>query len=454
MSPSSSQRHFQNWQVQHDRGDEVSHHQAGIAAASYRGCRGGATMTQGSYYLEVKPLSKETTRSPTNESVLLRVMQHNLREIQAEIGIREGSNIDASRCHLNEIVRGLGTAAAADQSAKLMFDEGVKKIRLNASLGIEVVMSLGSRLRIDYKTFFEDCTSWAENHYAVPILSSIVHNDESCPHCHIVLLPIRDGKLIASDLLGGMAETYAMQSNFYAKVGKKYGLAQQSNKKAAKRPSKAIEREIRELMFNALQPDCAWNDEVLRALVNGDSVTVLALLDIPMPKGGFAEIMTKKVKPEKPIGHFNKSPIGHFTESDLPESEPIQNVDSEGQNKCPISVYRTFVSDTVLLPESEPIQSTESSIQGEEIALFISANAEIEPELLQTVCSDEPIQEAYQRESDSDQSPESFNEITGEFIKIPKKVSMKPAIRKAVANSLNSNNKTRTAPRPTYHARN
>jgi hypothetical protein len=375
-------------------------------------------MTQESYFLAVKQLGKKSTKSSTNDSVLLRVMKHNLREIQAEIGIREGSHIDANRCHLNEILRGLRTATAANQAAKTMFDEGVKEIRLNASLGIEVVVSLGSRLRIDYKAFFEDCTNWAENYYSIPILSSIVHNDESCPHCHIVLLPIRDGKLIASDLLGGKAATFAMMADFYEKVGKKYGLTQQANKKAAKRPSKAIEREMRELMFNSLQPDCAWNDEVLRALVNGDGVTVLALMGIPMPKGGFAEIMTRKVKPEKPIGHFNKSPIGHFKVDDSLESEPIQNTESERQNKSPMSLYRSFIPDSVSLPESEPIQ------------------------------------EAYQRESDSDQSPESFNEITGEFIKIPKKVSMKPAIRKAVANSLNSNNKTRTAPRPTYHARN
>jgi hypothetical protein len=402
-------------------------------------------MTQGSYYLKVKPLSKKSTRSPTNDSVLLRVMQHNLREIQAEIGIREGSHIDASRCHLNEIVRGLKTATAANQSAKSMFDEGVKEIRLNASLGIEVVVSLGSGLQIDYTAFFEDCTNWATNYYAVPILSSIVHNDESCPHCHVVLLPIRDGKLIASNLLGGMAETFAMMANFYEKVGKKYGLEQQANKKASKRPSKAIERAMRELMFNALQPDCAWNDEVLRALVNGDSVTVLALLGIPMPKGGFVEIMTKKVKPEKPIGHFNKSPIGHLTESDLPESKSIQNIESEGQNKCPISVYRTFISDTVLLPESEPIQSAESSYNG----LKIEPSSEIpmiEPEQMQTVYSDEPIQEAYQRESDSDQSSEYWNETLGEFIKRPAKVSTKPIIDATVENSLRSIGKVRSAP--------
>jgi hypothetical protein len=396
----------------------VFRHQAGIVAANYRGFYGGATMTQESYFLAVKQLGKKSTKSPTNDSVLLRVMKHNLREIQAEIGIREGSHIDANRCHLNEILRGRRTAIAANQAAKTMFDEGVKEIRLNASLGIEVVVSLGSRLRIDYKAFFEDCTNWAENYYSIPILSSIVHNDESCPHCHIVLLPIRDGKLIASELLGGMASTFSMMADFYEKVGKKYGLTQQANKKAAKRPSKAIEREMRELMFNSLQPDCAWNDEVLRALVNGDGVTVLALMGIPMPKGGFAEIMTRKVKPEKPIGHFNKSPIGHFKVDDSLESEPIPNTESEGQNKSPMSLYRSFIPETIPLPESEPFQ------------------------------------EAYQRESDSDQSPESFNEITGEFIKRPVKLSIKPAIRKAVDNSLKPISKARIAPRPTYHSRN
>jgi hypothetical protein len=391
-------------------------------------------MTQRSYFLGVKPLSKKSTRSLDNDSVLLRVMQHNLREIQAEIGIREGSHIDASRCHLNETLRGLETAFDANQAAKAKFDEEVEKIRINASLGIEVVVSLGSELRIDYKAFFEDCTNWATNYYAIPILSSIVHNDESCPHCHVVLLPIRNGKLSASDILGGKAETFAMMADFYEKVGKQYGLTQQVTKKAAKRPSKPIEREIRELMFNALQPDCAWNDEVLRALVNGDGVTVLALMGIPMPKGGFTEIMTKKVKPEKPIGHSSKSSIGHFAGSDLAEFESVQNAESEGENKCPISVYRSFISEPVLSPEPEPIQDTESPlIRQEEVT-----EQSTQEQMISLEYEDEPIQEAYHRESESDQSPESFNEITGEFVRQPVKVSRQSMTRQSVDSLLRS----------------
>jgi hypothetical protein len=109
--------------------------------------------------------------------------------------------------------------------------------------------------------------------------------------------------------------------------------------------------------------------------------------------------MTKKVKPDKPIGfekQSNKKPIGF-------DIEPPENTEPY------VSVGFQF-TDSVSLPESEPIQ------------------------------------EAYQRESDSDQSPESFNEITGEFIKIPKKVSIKPIIRAAVDNSLRSIGKARSAP--------
>lgn len=379
----------------------------------------GATMIQGSYYLRVKPLSRESTRSPTNDSVILRVMKHNLREIQAEIGIREGSHIDPTRCHLNRVLRGRGTAALAHQEAKtILNDGGVKEIRRNASMGIELVISLGSGLLIDYEAFFNDCTNWSMHYFAVPILSAVVHNDESCPHCHVVLLPIREGKLSASKLLGGMAATFAMMADFYEKVGKKYGLTQQASEKTGKRLSKVIQRKMQDLIFNALQPDSAWNDLMLWALVMGDHEKVLELLGIPMPKGDFVEAMIQTGRQEKPIGHRRKSPIGHSIMPELSDSKWIKPDESQGENESPMSLYRSFIPEDVLSPDSTSIQSTESSIHREVI----------EP----LAAEDEQVHEKYHRESDSELLACNFDDRTGGFVKPSVKASKKQAIQKEV----------------------
>lgn len=85
--------------------------------------------------------------------------------------------------------------------------------------------------------------------------------------------------------------------------------------------------------------------------------------------------------------------------------------------------------------------------------IYFSSKDSITSPIVSPELEPEPVQE-YHRESDSDQSPESFNEITGEFIKIPVKLSIKPFINAAVDKSLRSIGKPRNAPRPTNHARN
>ncbi len=375
--------------------------------------------------MRVKPLSKTSTRSPTNDSVILRVMKHNLREIQAEIGIREGSHIDPTRCHLNRVLRGRGTAALAHQEAKtILNDGGVKEIRRNASMGIELVISLGSGLLIDYEAFFNDCTNWSMHYFAVPILSAVVHNDESCPHCHVVMLPVREGKLSASKLLGGMAATFAMMADFYEQVGKKYGLTPQDSEKTGKRPSKVIQRKMQDLIFNALKPDSAWNDLMLWALVMGDHEKVLELLGIPMPKGDFVEAMIQTGRQEKPIGHRGKSPIGHSILPDLNDSKLIEPDESQGKNESPMSLYRSFIADDVLSPDFTSIQNTESSIHPEERDPITA--------------EDEQVHEKYHRESESECLACYFDEVTGEFVKPSVKVSKKQAIQKEVESWLES----------------
>jgi hypothetical protein len=253
-----------------------------------------------SYYLEVKPLSKKTTNSRTNDEVFLRALKHNMREILAEIGIRHGQRIDPSRTSLNVDLYSLGSSAiAAANAGRELISESVKRTRLNASLGIEFVFSLGNGMDIDYEQFFRDCTAWAKGYYQVPLLSSIIHNDEMCPHCHVILIPIQDGKLRASKLLGGMKETFGMRRDFYKTVAKKYGLAQQHFKARAQesRPSRiSMSDTIDAAISDALRSLFNMSDDVLTALIKGDKFSLIRLLNIRVPKGTFKRFLNSTLK--------------------------------------------------------------------------------------------------------------------------------------------------------------
>ena len=72
--------------------------------------------------------------------------------------------------------------------------------------------------------FFRDCTKFfAERYGRRNIISAVVHNDETTPHMHLNLIPIKDGRLCAKDLLN-RNELFKLQTDFYEQVGKRWGL--------------------------------------------------------------------------------------------------------------------------------------------------------------------------------------------------------------------------------------
>lgn len=72
--------------------------------------------------------------------------------------------------------------------------------------------------------FFRDCTKFfAERYGRRNIISAVVHNDETTPHMHLNLIPIKDGRLCAKDLLN-RNELSKLQTEFHEKVGKRWGL--------------------------------------------------------------------------------------------------------------------------------------------------------------------------------------------------------------------------------------
>jgi hypothetical protein len=252
--------------------------------------------------------------------------RHNHREILVELGAVQDGHINPARVGLNRVLYGPGTAAAvAGQAKTLMDDAGVKVMRKDAVRALEIIFSLPPESSIDRDSFFNEAAQWAGKYFAVPVISAIVHNDEAAPHCHVLLLPLVDGRMIGSDLMGGRAKLQAMQADFHAQVGQRHGLTRQT---AQKRPSAATRKQAIDSAFDVLEANSGLSTAVLLALLAphmGDPAPLLLALGLDMPaptaiKGGFAKIMTKPCKPEKPIGFGKKKPIG-FDSSAEPENE-------------------------------------------------------------------------------------------------------------------------------------
>ena len=232
--------------------------------------------------------------------------RHNLREIQAELGSK--SHIDPLRSPRNIILRGAHAAKEiAQQATQLMNDAGVSKLRKDAVRALEIVFSLPPSTTIDTLEFFTKATIWADDYFQVPIISAVIHHDEEAPHCHVLMLPLVNGRLVGSDLMGNRKSLEAMQNDFYLKVAQDYGLQKPVK---AKQYTKAKKLEAGLLIVQAIKenPLCLNNSKIMGAFIEALSIQMperlleamgIALKVESRAKAGeFAKIMTKPMKQE------------------------------------------------------------------------------------------------------------------------------------------------------------
>jgi hypothetical protein len=253
----------------------------------------------------------------TGKSIISAAMKHNHREIQAEQGA--DSHIDATRTHLNIILAGAVTAGGVSSHAeRLMLEAGVGKLRRDAVRGLELIISLPPASTVNQSAFFSDALAWVQGFYGLPVLSAVIHNDEATPHVHIIMLPLIDGRMKGSDLVGNRARLQALQTGFYEQVGRMYGL---TRPKPPQRISAATRLKSASLIVSALQsdPDLLVSpgiESALLATIGRDPEPLLSALGLSVPHPpkstkSFVQIMTKPCKPEKPIGFASSSkPIG------------------------------------------------------------------------------------------------------------------------------------------------
>ncbi|MGF6524744.1 plasmid recombination protein [Variovorax sp. PvP013] len=167
-------------------------------------------------------LSRVNGRKPCT---LLDAARHNLREIQAEQGAT--GRIDPTRIHSNMVLHGPSTAAeVCVQAAALQADAGIVpgKLRRDHCQAIEAVFSLPENTAVaDPTDYFAKCLSWLAGALDLPVLSAVVHLDESAMHLHVLLLPVKGGAHVGSAPID-RAALKRLRENFFAKVAGLAGL--------------------------------------------------------------------------------------------------------------------------------------------------------------------------------------------------------------------------------------
>jgi Plasmid recombination enzyme len=234
---------------------------------------------------------------------LLAAARHNKRELQNER--RAASHIDARRSSMNYCLAGEITAKGIDNAAKQMLaDAGIATLRKDAVRVIEAVFSLPSKSEIDHRAYFTDCTRWVGERFGVAnVLSSDVHLDEAAPHCHVLFVPLVDGRMRGSDLLGGRARLAELANDFQANIATLYGLPRRVPKLAGEKKHALAEMIVKRLLSDS---DGATTSKVwqsIRDAIENDAEPFAAQLGIDRPqletkpkRKSFVETMTGKGK--------------------------------------------------------------------------------------------------------------------------------------------------------------
>ena len=242
--------------------------------------------------------------------------RHNLREIQAERGA--SASIDSARSQLNVVLTGPSSASEVEYLARMrMADAGIGKLRKDAVRAVEIVFSLPVATTLNARAYFSNCLEWVCGRFggAVNVLSAVVHFDEAAPHCHVLLLPLLDGRMQGSAMVGNKRALAEHQQAFHEAVARKHGFTARPvrlSRQASAKVSLAVLQRLQQLNDPA-QKSCIWA-AIKDAIDASPQAFAQTLgLDVPEPKQAptrtFTTIMTSAGKGPKEEP-FSKKPIG------------------------------------------------------------------------------------------------------------------------------------------------
>lgn len=268
---------------------------------------------------------------------LLQALRHNRRTLAAKVDV--AGNINSERSYLNETLHGLSTPEEVAALAKTRMEEALagRTLRKDAVLAIEVVFSLPLKHSLpDDRSYFKRCWRWAADEFGgiENILSVDIHRDEAAPHCHVLVLPMLDGRPQGARMLGYKTAFAKRQERFHQLVAQPFGLGKAPGA-LSKSQRKMAARTVRQCLEARQDPvlkSAIWS--AIHQAIDGNPLPCLQLLDLPVPEAEprrrqrtMAEIFTstgKGPKTERKSIDFTRAPSGDSIAG--PAIDSVQNL--------------------------------------------------------------------------------------------------------------------------------
>jgi hypothetical protein len=149
----------------------------------------------------------------------------------------------------------------------------VRPARKDEVSAIEAVFSLPPHASIDTRHYFEECTHFASEWFggAENILAADVHLDQAIPHCHVLVVPLLNGKMEGSKMFWGNASGFAdLHTAFFERVASKHGL-KRPRAPMATSDKKHASKQVQELLSAFVDDAARWaavREAILRSVAN------------------------------------------------------------------------------------------------------------------------------------------------------------------------------------------
>jgi hypothetical protein len=144
----------------------------------------------------------------------------------------------------------------ADLARSLIRQHAVKKLRKDAVRAVEVLLSLSPGHGIDDTVFFTDSMHWFAQRFGgmENLLAADIHRDETHDHVHMLFLPVLDGRMVGSQMVGGRGKIKGCKLSFNEEICRQYGVRVLMVDSLSRQEKAIASRAVQECLVAARDP--------------------------------------------------------------------------------------------------------------------------------------------------------------------------------------------------------
>lgn len=190
--------------------------------------------------------------------------KNNLRKLKNYSNL----DIDPTRSHLNEIlIASQSISSEVARQVETIQTAQKRKIRKDAPRALEYIVTASPEAfqSLDQQKYFQSALDFLKNrHGDNRIVSAVIHRDQTTPHMHVIIVPVKDGKLNARHFMSRDA-LRTLQDDF-GTLGNRFGLQRGQENSQKKHLNVAEYKKCAQAKFEKLQKDLKNLQEQIQSL--------------------------------------------------------------------------------------------------------------------------------------------------------------------------------------------